>query len=228
MAGFPIVDHGFGARCGRRAERDEIVATPLAVEGDKPGGNLSPTAERRMSMIFDLSSAGSIVGILAPNDLETMIPTDRKVTMARHEALVPLSHDHHHFLAHARRMQAAVTEDDSIRRRAADDFVSFYLGRGLRNMREEQELFFPAAFRDSRAHDLVLRAVEDHLEIHDVAKRLQRELSTGEISSDTLGEIADILPRHVRFEEGEVFPAIENAVPHEELHYLGAAGRRDV
>lgn len=148
--------------------------------------------------------------------------------MARHEALVPLTHDHHHFLAHARRMQAAVTEDDSIRRRAADDFVSFYLGKGLRNMREEQELFFPAAFRDSRAHDLVLRAVEDHLEIHDAAKRLQRELSTGEISSDTLGEIADILPRHVRFEEGEVFPAIESAVPHEELHHLGTAGRRDV
>lgn len=84
------------------------------------------------------------------------------------------------------------------------------------------------SLRDSRAHDLVLRAVEDHLEIHDAAKRLQRELSTGEISSDTLGEIADMLPRHVRFEEGEVFPAIESAVPHEELHHLGAAGRRDV
>ncbi len=148
--------------------------------------------------------------------------------MARHEALIPLTHDHHHFLAHARRLEAAVSEDDAGRRRAADDFVSFYLGKGLRNMREEQELFLPAAFRDGRAHEVILRAVEEHLEIHGLAKRLQRELSTGEISLETLSELAKMLTRNVRFEEEELFPAIERAVPHDELHHLGTAGRRDV
>lgn len=148
--------------------------------------------------------------------------------MARHEALIPLTHDHHHFLAHARRLEAAVSEDDAARRRAADDFVSFYLGRCLRNMREEQELFFPAAFREGQVHDLVLRAVEEHLQIHDRVKRLQRELSTGQIPSETLGELAKMLSSHVRFEEDQLFPAIERTVPDEELHRLGTAGRRDV
>lgn len=148
--------------------------------------------------------------------------------MARHEALIPLTHDHHHFLAHARRMQAAVSEDEAARRRAADDFVSFYLGKGLRNMREEQELFFPGASSDDRARALVLRAVEEHLEIHDRTHRLQRELASGEISSETLGGLAELLTKHVRFEEGELFPAIEEAIPHEDLLRLGTIGRRDV
>jgi hypothetical protein len=148
--------------------------------------------------------------------------------MARHEALIPLTHDHHHFLAHGRRLGEAATQDDAARRRAADDFVSFYLGRGLRNIREEQELFFPAAFRDGRNHDLVLRAVEEHLEIHERTRRLQRELASGDIDPATLSGLAELLPRHVRYEEDELFPAIERSIPAEELHELGAGGRRDV
>lgn len=149
--------------------------------------------------------------------------------MTRHQALVPLAHDHHHFLAHARRMEEAASGDDSVRRRAADDFVSFYLGKGLRNMREEEELFFPAAFfADDQARPLILRALGGHLEIHDRTHLLQKELATGDISPQTLENLAEILTQNVRFEEGELFPIIETAVPDEELHRLATAGRRDV
>lgn len=41
-------------------------------------------------------------------------------------------------------MQQAASGEDADRRRAADDYVSFYLGKGLRNLREEQELFLSA------------------------------------------------------------------------------------
>lgn len=148
--------------------------------------------------------------------------------MARNEALIPLTHDHHHFLMHARRMQEAATEDDAARRRAADDFVSYYLGKGLRAIREEQELFFPAAFRDGRTNELVLRGMSEHLVIHDRARRLQRDLSTGEVSGDALEQLAELMTTHVRFEEDELFAAIEKAVPAQELHELGTKGRRDV
>jgi hypothetical protein len=61
----------------------------------------------------------------------------------RHESLIPLSHDHHHALAHARRLKAAASMIDMPeRRRAADDFVNFYLGRLVRHFREGEELFF--------------------------------------------------------------------------------------
>lgn len=146
----------------------------------------------------------------------------------RHEALIPLTHDHHHFLAHSRRMQEAVSGDDAVRRKAADDFVSFYLGKALRNMREEQELFFPAAFANDRARPLILKAVEEHFDIHDRTHRLQEELFSGEVSPETLGRLAEVLTAHVRYEEGELFSAIEEAVPDEELVRLGTSGRRDV
>ena len=48
----------------------------------------------------------------------------------RHEALIPLTHDHHHTLAQARRLQdASKLEAETERRSIANDFVNFYLGR---------------------------------------------------------------------------------------------------
>lgn len=150
--------------------------------------------------------------------------------MTKHQALIPLAHDHHHFLAHARRMQeAAASGDEAARRRAADDFVSFYLGKVLRNMREEQELFFPAAFfGDERARPLVLKAFGGHLELYHKTHQLQAELSTGKISAEMLEVVAEILAEHVRLEEKELFPVLETAIGDEELQRLGSSGRRDV
>jgi hypothetical protein len=149
--------------------------------------------------------------------------------MTRHEALIPLTHDHHHFLAHATRMQEAATQDAAARRLAADDYVSFYLGKGLRNLREEQELFFPAAFfAGDQARALVLRALAGHLEMCHQTHHLQEELSTGEIATASLEQLADILRAHVRLEEQELFTIIQHAVSEKELHRLGQAGRRDV
>lgn len=149
--------------------------------------------------------------------------------MARHEALIPLTHDHHHFLAHGRRMQEAAAGEQAARRRAADDFVSFYLGKGLRNMREEHELFLPAAFfADDQVRPLVMRAVSGHMELSHRTHQLQAELATGDITTGALEGLAEILEEHVRFEETELYPAIESAVPEEELRRLGSTGRRDV
>jgi hypothetical protein len=149
--------------------------------------------------------------------------------MTRHEALVPLTHDHHHFLAHANRMQEAASQDSAARRLAADDYVSFYLGKGLRNMREEHELFFPATFFASDpARALVLRALAAHLEMYHQTHRLQQELATGEIAPGTLQQLAEILKEHVRFEESELFTAIQSAIPEDELLRLGQTYRRDV
>lgn len=149
--------------------------------------------------------------------------------MTRHAALVPLSHDHHHFLAHANRMREAAGQDSAARRLAADDYVSFYLGKGLRNLREEQELFFPATFfANDEVRSLVLRALAAHLAMCHQTHRLQEELATGEIDPALLEQVAEILNEHVRFEEGELFTAIQSAIPDEELQRLGRTYRRDV
>jgi hemerythrin-like domain-containing protein len=147
----------------------------------------------------------------------------------RHDALIPLTHDHHHALAQARSLQKASTSSDAAeRRKAAGEFVNFYLGRAVRHFHEEEELFFPPLIDHGEGRDLVLRAVAEHLRLHGLVTSLKHQLSSGEIDPRLLGDISALLPAHVRFEEQELFPLIESVVSSRDLNDLATFGRRDV
>ena len=148
--------------------------------------------------------------------------------MRRHRALIPLSHDHHHALAQARRLEQAADENLDGRRRAADDFLNFYLVRGLRHFREEEELFLPPLIESEANRDLVVRVVLEHLQLHGLIHELKHQLSASEAEPDVLRRIGKLLVAHVRFEEKEVFPRIETSVPEEKLAELAGATRRDL
>jgi len=147
----------------------------------------------------------------------------------RHDALVPLTHDHHHALAQARRLEeAALTNDESDRRRATDDFIHFYLGSLLRHFREEEELFFAPLVDEEDAHDLVMRALAEHLRVHAQVRLLKRDLVEGKAEPTQLTELSKLLTAHVRFEERDVFPLVERLLSEDELTDLATSGRRDV
>lgn len=147
----------------------------------------------------------------------------------RHDSLIPLSHDHHHTLAQARRLEEGASFTDlNERRRAADDFVNFYLGRVLRHFHEEEELFFAPLVDHEEARDEVMKAVAEHLRIHALARGLRRGLVDGEADPETMGALSKLLTTHIRSEEKNVFPLVERLLTSEELSDLGAAGRRDV
>ena len=147
----------------------------------------------------------------------------------RHETLIPLTHDHHHALAQARRLKdAAHLERDVERSNAANDFLNFYFGRAVRHFHEEEELFFAPLIDDPRARDQVLRAVSDHLRLHAMARTVKRDLVKGQVDQGVLDEISQLLNEHVRFEEQELFPMVEELVPEDQLQDLATSGRRDV
>lgn len=147
----------------------------------------------------------------------------------RHETLIPLTHDHHHALAQARRLHDVSAGDDEIeRRKVANDFVNFYFGRAVRHFHEEEELFFAPLIDEPTARDLVLRAVSDHLRLHALVRVVRRQLNVGEVDARLLEKISILLTDHVRFEEKELFPLIEQLVPEMQLQDLATAGRRDV
>ena len=147
----------------------------------------------------------------------------------RHDALVPLTHDHHHALAQARRLKGvAELEREADRRNAANDFVNFYYGRAVRHFHEEEELFFAPVVDHPEAGPLVVRAITEHLRLHALVRTVKRQLSIGEADDGVLREISDLLTEHVRFEEKELFPLIERLVTDDELADLATAGRRDV
>jgi hypothetical protein len=53
-------------------------------------------------------------------------------------------------------------------------------------------------------------------------------MSGGEIDPTGLAFLADLLEAHVRFEEQDLFPMIEDGLSESELLDLATAGRRDV
>jgi hemerythrin-like domain-containing protein len=147
----------------------------------------------------------------------------------RHDALVPLTHDHHHTLAQARRLlDVSKMTDETERRNLANDFVNFYFGRALRHFHEEEELFFAPLVDHPEARDLVARAVSDHLRLHSLVRTVKRQLSSGDADGEVLRQISKMLTEHVRFEEQELFPLVERLIPDDELTDLATVGRRDV
>lgn len=147
----------------------------------------------------------------------------------RHEALVPLTHDHHHALAQARRLlDASKLDDETERRNISNDFVNFYLGRAIRHFHEEEELFFAPLIDSPEAGGLIVRAVTEHLRMHALVRKVRRQLTEGEVDRDLLAQISQQLTSHVRFEEQELFPLIESSISETELTDLATAGRRDV
>ena len=147
----------------------------------------------------------------------------------RHDALVPLTHDHHHTLAQARRLKdVGSLEREADRRNVTNDFVNFYFGRAVRHFHEEEELFFAPLIDVPEAKDMVVRAVSEHLRLHALVRTVKRQLSEGEADDALLKEISDLLTEHVRFEEKELFPLVERFVSEEDLMDLATAGRRDV
>lgn len=147
----------------------------------------------------------------------------------RHNALIPLTHDHHHALAQARRLKDASGQSDTnVLRRRAEDFVNFYLGRARHHFHEEEELFFAPLVDHDEASPAIARAVADHLRFHAMVRTLRRQLTTGELDRSDLGAIAELLETHVRFEEQDLFPMIEDGLSESELIDLATTGRRDV
>jgi hemerythrin-like domain-containing protein len=147
----------------------------------------------------------------------------------RHDSLIPLTHDHHHTLAQAKRLkELSKVEKESERRNVANDFVNFYYGRAIRHFHEEEELFFAPLVDHPEARDQVAHAVSDHLRLHALVRTVKRQLSSGEADPAILEQISALLTEHVRFEESELFPLVERLVPEESLQELASVGRRDV
>jgi hemerythrin-like domain-containing protein/quercetin dioxygenase-like cupin family protein len=141
--------------------------------------------------------------------------------MKRHASLVPLSHDHHHALVEARRLGRAADGTDAARCKAAADFLRFFSTETVRHFREEEEHLFPTLVGHEDADErLLVRALLEHQRIHASVSRLEHALAADEVDASAMRELAELLEAHVRLEEREIFPRIEQIVPREVLSEL--------
>lgn len=133
--------------------------------------------------------------------------------MRRSPELTPLSRDHHVALDHALRLRRA-GEDDLAE--VVSGFLAFLVGPGREHFAQEEELLAPAV--PSARAGLARRMLAEHREILARAERLGEDPCVAE--AHALGEL---LTRHVRFEERELFPLLEDQVPAERMRDIARA-----
>src|SRR5919106_5896607 len=137
----------------------------------------------------------------------------RVVTM-RHPSLVSLSHDHHHGLALALRCRKQALGQikplglEGLKERA-QEFRDFFAANLVRHFRAEEEVLFPlmrALIAESGA--IIDQLLKEHEEIRGATQRLESDTGLSKIIFD----LGDLLERHIRKEERELFPLFEQHV----------------
>ena len=136
--------------------------------------------------------------------------------MKRHPALQPLSRDHHVALVVAQKLRRADAGDAGSAREA---FLAFWREHGAHHFRVEEDVLLPA-FAAHADPDVpcVVRMLLDHARIRAQAARLGPDAPV-----EALRALGTALEQHVRLEEREVFPLIEEALPAEAAEALVTA-----
>jgi Hemerythrin HHE cation binding domain len=133
----------------------------------------------------------------------------------RAEALRPLSREHLAALLTAKKLREATGLDE-----AAGAFLDFWHGDGIRHFRIEEDVLLPAwAVHAEVDRDGVARMLGDHLAIRREALRLE----AGDATLEEARALGQFLHDHVRFEERELFPKVEEALDPAALSSLAAA-----
>ena len=148
--------------------------------------------------------------------------------MKRHESLHPLSQHHHFALIEAlqirRTQQLPAAERAAAFRRLAQKFLRFWEKAGQVHFREEEEVLLPAYARhvplDQDAD--VVRMLADHAFIRALVSEIRASLAAKEPVENALVALGHRLKDHVRLEEDQIFPRIEQALSEDELRALGS------
>jgi iron-sulfur cluster repair protein YtfE (RIC family) len=143
----------------------------------------------------------------------------------RHPSLIALSHDHHHGLALALRCrkqglgQLKPMGAAGLRERAKE-FLDFYLTHLVTHFRAEEECLFPVIQEVIPSSGTIINElISQHEQFHASVAQLDGSVGLAKLMFD-LGEL---LERHIRKEERELFPLFEKHVDAEKAEAVGAA-----
>jgi iron-sulfur cluster repair protein YtfE (RIC family) len=141
--------------------------------------------------------------------------------MIRQPALQSLSHDHHQALAVALKLARANADNVT---RARQEFLRFWQAEGQAHFRLEEEILLPAYAELGNEKDpLIDQVLRDHLAIRRRVTRVERGVDE---PLWAVRELGGQLAEHVRLEERQLFPRIEELLPPAELERLAAAFAR--
>ena len=142
--------------------------------------------------------------------------------MKRHDALQPLSREHHPALVQAKRLRD-FNGDAAQARELGLAFLGFWDADIVQHFRDEEELLLPLlAQRAGDESPEILETLAQHVQLRRAVTELRRLLAQdGVVTAPLLNALGDGLKSHVRFEEDELFPFAEQSLLENDLLYLG-------
>jgi hemerythrin superfamily protein len=124
--------------------------------------------------------------------------------MKRSQFLQPLSKDHHAALVLAKACQSAASSGSELRVRVASERAKDFFRTDLADhFRIEEELLMPI-LSDIDSKGLAKRTLDEHAQL----RTLVGAMGLG--NAEVIGAFGKCLVDHVRFEERELFPMLEN------------------
>lgn len=136
----------------------------------------------------------------------------KRKPIKRHEHLVSLSREHHTGLLCCWKIRQGLRKQVDTGR--IKNYILYFWENHLQQhlLEEEEHLF-------KKVNDALCRkALKDHEEI----QKLINQVRANEAKPEILTQVADFLDAHIRFEERELFPHLEKAIPEQELKHIGA------
>ena len=129
--------------------------------------------------------------------------------MKRHEALQPLSREHHHGLLLCWKIRTGLSKNVSPER--IKKYVEWFYSEHIEaHFEVEEQHIFPLLGMN---HQMVKKAMAEH-------RRLKRLFTGEEEVEKSLSRIEDELERHIRYEERELFPKIQETASEEQLEMV--------
>ena len=137
--------------------------------------------------------------------------------MRRHPALVPLSREHRHELAQARRLLRAASAEPEERLAVASAYIDAFFAETVEHFRREEGILFPLYLRHAGSTPMLERILREHMQLHGLVRALRAAAAADDIPPETLRTLGELLHDHVRVEERQLFAEIERIVPSAEL-----------
>ncbi len=135
-----------------------------------------------------------------------MVLEDQSKPIKRHTSLQPLSREHHHTLVLVWKIRKAIREHVELDR--VDQYVSwFYQEHVIPHFEMEEKYIFPVL---GDQHELIVRALDEH-------KELKGYFDAKDKDGMALTYLADLLEKHIRFEERTLFNVVQELATEQQL-----------
>jgi hemerythrin-like domain-containing protein len=131
--------------------------------------------------------------------------------MKRNENIVPLSKDHHFGLLCSWKVGQGLKKETEVSR--IRNYILYFWKQHLKqHFREEEEILF-LYLED----EFTIRIQKEHREIEDIISAMSSSENT-----DLISDFADLLEQHIRFEERDWFPHLEEKLDTSALEKIGS------